>query len=86
MSEAEEQENPRSKVRENEKLISTGLGEVGRWGALVLAIWSKRRRGAWWEIGTVKYDVLRGIHLVSGQWIYIRKWMAAKKIISSGLG
>lgn len=83
MSKVEEQENPQSKVRKNEKLISAGWGEVG---AAVLAIWSGHRRGAWWETGTVKYDVLRGIHLVSGQWIYIRKWTAAKEVISAGVG
>ncbi len=85
MSKVEEQENPQSKVRENEKLISIGWGERGRWGGVVLAIWSRRRRGAWWETGTVKYDVLRGIHVVSGQWIYIRKWMTAEEVISFGV-
>lgn len=50
------------------------------------AIWSGRRRGARWETGTVRYDVLRGTHLVSGQWIYIRTWTAAKKVISFGVG
>ncbi|RCU34901.1 hypothetical protein DVA81_18575, partial [Acinetobacter baumannii] len=73
------------KVRENEKLISIGWEKRGQWGAVVLVIWSGCRRGPWWETGTVKYDVLRGINLVSGQWIYMRKSMAAKEVISFGV-
>lgn len=86
MNRVEEQENPRSKVRENEKLISIGWGDRGRWGVVVLAIWFGHSRGAWQETGTVKYDVWRGTHLGCGQWIYMRKWTAAKEVISFGVG
>lgn len=68
MSKVEEQENPQSKVRENEKLISLGWvggeGQVGSGGVSDLA-WTQEG-GARWETGTVKCDVLSGIYLVSG--------------------
>lgn len=52
----------------------------------MLAIWSGRRRGAWWETGTVKYDVLRGIRSVGGQRIYMRKSTPAEEVVSRGVG
>lgn len=43
---------------------------------------ARTQEGAWWETGTVKCDVLRGIHLVHGQWTYIRN---RQEVISSGV-
>lgn len=81
MSRVEREENPRRKVGENEKLIRTA---GGRWAALraaMLAIWLGRRRGLGGRLARLRYDILRGTFLVSGQRIYRRKWMAAKKVI-----
>lgn len=38
----------------------------------MLVIWPGHRRGAWWETGTIKCGVLRGIHLAGGPWAYTR--------------
>lgn len=51
--------------------------------AAMLAIWLGHRRRLGGRLARVRYDILRGTFLVSGQWIYISKWIAAKKAIVS---
>lgn len=51
----------------------------------MLAIWLWLGRGLGGRLARVRYDILRGTFLVSGQWIYIRKWMAAKRVIVLGV-
>lgn len=75
MSRVEREENPRRKVGENEKLISTAAGGGGRaLRAAMLAIRLGRRRELGGRLARSRYDILRGTFLVSGQWIYMRKW------------
>lgn len=51
----------------------------------MLVIWPGHTRGAWWETGTIKCGVQRGIHLAGGQWAYTTTRTAAEEVISSGV-
>lgn len=54
MSRVEQGENPRLKVRENEKLIRTAGGEAGSFECSHVSDLVRSQEGALWETGMVK--------------------------------